>query len=331
MKKRISIKQIAKLAEVSHTTVSLCLNKSKGYERISEKTRQKITKIAKEHKYTKNNYASSLRTNKSPIIGLLVPTLRNRFFARLSEEFQENAFKMNLFPIISVCNDSFEKEKQAINNFIIHNVSSIFITSSSHPNELMQHCSDNNIFSICLDNISQTGISITSKNKTSSYKLTKIFLEKNNYDKDILFIGGQKKSYTTNERIKGFKECLKDNNLIYNDHLIIHCPYSVELSYKLVSKLIKQKKLETKSIYFNSLVVLEGGLKAIKKYEDINKYKIASFDYHEFLDITNFNIISAKQHPKTMVKEAFKYLKIYKNTKTINNKIIKIPTTIIHN
>ena len=56
-KKKIGIKDIARLANVSIATVDRVLNNRKD---VSEKTRQKIKEIIKEHNYQPNLYARSL-------------------------------------------------------------------------------------------------------------------------------------------------------------------------------------------------------------------------------------------------------------------------------
>lgn len=64
----VTIKDIAKLANVSHTTVSRCLNDS---PMISDKTKEKVLKIAEELQYEVNSNARSLSTKKTGIIGVI--------------------------------------------------------------------------------------------------------------------------------------------------------------------------------------------------------------------------------------------------------------------
>lgn len=65
----ITIKEIAKLADVSVATVSYVLNNSGS---VSEETRERILKIINENNYTANKVAKSLRTSRSNTIGVLV-------------------------------------------------------------------------------------------------------------------------------------------------------------------------------------------------------------------------------------------------------------------
>ena len=65
----VTIKDIAKLANVSHTTVSRALNNSPF---IKEKTKQKILSIAKQLNYSPNVHARGLVSQKSFTIGLFL-------------------------------------------------------------------------------------------------------------------------------------------------------------------------------------------------------------------------------------------------------------------
>ena len=65
----ITISEIANLAGVSATTVSLCFKEN---SRISEKTRKKVLAIASEHGYFPNKLAQVLRGEESNLVGIVV-------------------------------------------------------------------------------------------------------------------------------------------------------------------------------------------------------------------------------------------------------------------
>ena len=89
--KKITIKDIAKIAEVSPTTVSLVLNKRPS--RISEEKKQLIFKIAEEYNYTPNLNARGLVSNKTNMIGLIIPDIENPFVASLAKVIEEEVYK----------------------------------------------------------------------------------------------------------------------------------------------------------------------------------------------------------------------------------------------
>lgn len=82
--KSISIKEIAKMANVSVATVSRVINNN---GRFSKETKEKVEALIKEHGYTTNIAAKSLRTSKSKTIGLIVPNIDNAWFSQLKNNF----------------------------------------------------------------------------------------------------------------------------------------------------------------------------------------------------------------------------------------------------
>ena len=75
---KITIKEIAKLANVSTATVSKVVNHKD--DNISEATRQRVLDVIDEHNYVPNRIASSMITKKTNTIGLIIPDITNPFF-----------------------------------------------------------------------------------------------------------------------------------------------------------------------------------------------------------------------------------------------------------
>ena len=73
-----TIKDVAKLAGVSITTVSMVLNKTN--DKISDKTKEKVFLAAKDLGYNPNKYAKALASKKSNIIMAIIPDIANPFF-----------------------------------------------------------------------------------------------------------------------------------------------------------------------------------------------------------------------------------------------------------
>lgn len=88
--KRPTSRDVAKLAGVSQSTVSFVLNNRTDIN-ISQSTRTKVLEAAKRLKYVPNTFAKGLKTNKSKLIGLLVPTITNPFYPMMTQNIEEYA------------------------------------------------------------------------------------------------------------------------------------------------------------------------------------------------------------------------------------------------
>ena len=86
-----TIRDVAKLADVSVTTVSRVLN-NRGY--ISEEMHDKVYKAMAELNYQPNEIARSLTKRRTKIIGLLVPVINHPFFSEVIDEFTCQAGKL---------------------------------------------------------------------------------------------------------------------------------------------------------------------------------------------------------------------------------------------
>ena len=73
-----SINDVAKLAMVSKSTVSLVVN-NKGY--VSEETRSKVEKAMKELNYIPSQLARNFSAQKSGIVGIVMPDVMHPFFS----------------------------------------------------------------------------------------------------------------------------------------------------------------------------------------------------------------------------------------------------------
>ena len=88
-KKVPTIRDVATLAGVSTATVSQVLNAT---GRASAKANEKVLDAISSLNFRPNGNAASLRNRKSTLVGLVVPSITNAFFARMASEFEQLAF-----------------------------------------------------------------------------------------------------------------------------------------------------------------------------------------------------------------------------------------------
>lgn len=107
MKKRLTLKLIAKELDVSVSTVSKALRDS---AEISEDTRQKIKAFAKLYNYKPNNIALSLKNRKSKTIGVIIPEIVHHYFTTVISGIEQVANQKGYHVIICTSNNTFDKE-----------------------------------------------------------------------------------------------------------------------------------------------------------------------------------------------------------------------------
>jgi LacI family transcriptional regulator len=107
MKKKITLKQIAKELDVSISTVSKSLRNSLE---IGEETRLKVQAFAKFYNYKPNNIALSLKNRKTKTIGIIIPEIVHYFFSTVINGVEHVANENGYSVIICLSDDSFDKE-----------------------------------------------------------------------------------------------------------------------------------------------------------------------------------------------------------------------------
>jgi LacI family transcriptional regulator len=107
MKRKVTLKQIAKELDVSISTVSKSLKDS---AEISEDTRQKVQAFAKLYNYKPNNIALSLKNKKTKTIGIIIPEIVHHFFATVISGVENVANEHGYNVIVCLSDESFDKE-----------------------------------------------------------------------------------------------------------------------------------------------------------------------------------------------------------------------------
>ncbi|MGH1387903.1 LacI family DNA-binding transcriptional regulator [Kordia sp.] len=107
MKRKVTLKQIAKELDVSVSTVSKALRNSKE---ISLDTRSKVQAFAKLYNYRPNNIALSLKNKRTKTIGVIIPEIVHHFFSKVISGIEKEANNRGYNVIIGLSNESFDKE-----------------------------------------------------------------------------------------------------------------------------------------------------------------------------------------------------------------------------
>lgn len=123
----VSIADIARIAGVSHTTVSRAL---RGSALISQETRERISRLASEMGYTPNAIAQSLQTRRTKTIGLVVTSIADPFLSDVVKGVEEVARAAGFSVLLSATHNDPEQEMAVIETFHRRRVDGILVASS---------------------------------------------------------------------------------------------------------------------------------------------------------------------------------------------------------
>ena len=125
--KPVSIKDIARAAGVSHSTVSRALADS---PLVADKTKERIQRLAREMGYTPSAIARGLVTQRTSTIGLVVTTIADPFVAEVARGVEETALDGGYSVILCACHAEPERELACVRTLREKRVDAIIVTSS---------------------------------------------------------------------------------------------------------------------------------------------------------------------------------------------------------
>ncbi|EJD7534069.1 LacI family DNA-binding transcriptional regulator [Listeria monocytogenes] len=212
--KKTSIKDIAKLSGVSVATVSRVINDN---GRFSEETREKVLAVIKETNYQMNFSAKSLRMNKSFSVGILVPDISNYFFSSVVQQIEAILFDQGYSTIICNTGRNLDKEMAYLNMLESKMVDGLIVISGADEFGFKYTNAENCIPYVCIDRQpkdKKDTIFISSNHYQGAFEATEALIHAG-VKSPVIFMHSRQSS-SAKERLKGFQDALKKNNIRYD-------------------------------------------------------------------------------------------------------------------
>ena len=211
----VTIKDVARLAGVSHTTVSLAL---RGSASITDETKSKVLKAAKQLNYHPNHLARSLVTKKTNVIGVVANFFSSNFEMEVLKGIEqsirsmESEYMINLFATL-------EKNDQVLEDICLgRHADGVILLSISPSPEVIKLYNENNCPMIVIDEQAEGAIEITMDNFHGAYMATEHLI--NSGRKNLAIVLGdsnrEELGLSQNERKQGFLQAIKDHGLKFN-------------------------------------------------------------------------------------------------------------------
>ncbi len=320
-KRPLTLYDIARRAQTSPTTVSLVLNGKWQAHRIKPETAAHVERVAEEADFTVNLRARGLRLARSGLAGMIIPHYQNRFFASLSEAFEEGARKRGLCPAVISTRRNPARESDAVSVLLAQKVESLFIVGASDPRPLDTLCRRNGIDFVNLD-IPGDGPSVVSDNRLGAHLLTRSLIDRmtqgtGNSSRppadaagDLVFVGGYDGEYATDQRIKGFRLALAEFGHDASDDQIVACGYEAADVEAALARLYSRLGRLPSGLFVNSIEAFEGAVQFIRPLpsSDFAGLALGCFDWNPFAAFLPIPVIMVRQDVGQMVERAFDFI-----------------------
>lgn len=333
--RRTTIYDLAELANTSPSTVSSVLSGDWKKRRISQRMASKIQELATESGYSINMQASALRTERSGIIGMLVPMYNNRYFSSIAQSFEHKARERGLFPIVTCTLRDPELEEKAARQMFNYRVEHLVCTGTTDPDRISVLCKAHGVKVTNLDLPGSKAPSIVSDNYNGAYSLTQEILRElklatGTNKNDILFVGGRASDHSTKERIRGFRAASKHAGIKVQKSDILANGYAATKAEQSMSAYVESCGRLPQGIFVNSTTSLEGVVNWFfqNATESIDNISLGCFDWDPFVAQLKGSIVMVKQDVPEMMNKLFD---LVDGQKVESNALIKIQSKIIKN
>jgi len=235
-KQTITIYDVAREANVSMATVSRVVN---GNPNVKPATRKKVLEVIDDLDYRPNAVARGLANKKTTTIGVIIPDVSNMFFSSLARGIDDVAtmYKYNI--ILANSDGDSAKEVQVLNNLLAKQVDGIIFMGHRITDEVRAEFSRSKtpvVLAGSIDPDEQVG-SVNIDYKEAAKEAVSL-LAKNNHERIAFISGALIDAINGQNRLTGYKEALKENNLEYNEGLIFESPYNFKDGLALVDRVL---------------------------------------------------------------------------------------------
>ena len=318
---KVSIKDVAKAAGVSISTVSRVLN---GTAPVSEELRNRVLEIVESLGYKPNILAKGLRKGLTRTIGFIVPDITNPFFS-LMVRGAEDYLKRKDYCLIIGSSDQSEVQEERLLTTFIERVDGIIFTGTGKQNRILDEIIKKGKKVIFLDRIIK-GFNtsyVISDNYGGMKKLVEYLISKG-YRKFFL-INGQKETMSAQNRYKAFVDTLRENGI--EDFDYVFSTFTYEAGYKHAKNL---SKLPDVIVSGNDLIAY-GVISALEEMGISVPSDIAVTGYDDILFSKHYKpaLTTVKQPMYEMGKKAAEMIMKMINEEVAQPKGIILPNEIV--
>ncbi len=227
MFKKATLKDIAKELNITVSAVSKALSNHSG---MSEATKDMVKKTASKLNYQQNKIALSLKTGKSHIIGVMIPSTEKLFFGSVVHGIEKVINPLGFNLLLFQTNESIEYEVKGIDTFLQANVDCI-IASIAKETTHYEHYAEikkRNIPLIIFDRAEESlGVhSVTIDDYKGGYMATEHLIKKGY--KHIAHIAGLQHVQIFKDRFRGYRDALLANKMKYDENMVYYGKNSIE-------------------------------------------------------------------------------------------------------
>ena len=250
---RITIRDVAARAGVSHQTVSRVINHS---EQVTDETREKVQAAIAELGYRPNRLAQSMVTQKTRTIGLMVVDITNPFFFEVARGVQDMAETQGYNVFVCNTDDDPQREQDMLTLLASQEVDGVIMATVNSPEEELLAFAENYKPLVVINrDIPHPKASLVSVDILKGAKLAvQHLIDQGHRNIAMLSHAGHKPHEM--RRVRGYRETLMDNGFTPRDEWLVLAPPNLTGGYDATQALLKAYPEVTAIFTYNDLMAI---------------------------------------------------------------------------
>ncbi len=324
----VTIKDVARLANVSTATVSRVVNDD---PLVTASTRTAVLKVIAETGYRRNSVARNLKTSRTHTIGFLTPEIANDFFMHIAEGVEAELQKSGYSLLICNTSESRDKEIQQIDLMSDQQVEGIILIPSSSDGHHLKTLTSRNIPSVLIDRLVKgySTDAVLTDNFQGSYSAAEYFFRAG--IKRIAYIGGRSGLTTAEERWEGFRKAHVDYGIPLDKGIVRFGDFHAASGYTLIRDILAQPD-PPRHIFIANYFMHTGATRYLIESGEAGSTRIqtAGWDSMELSPLLTYSTFSISQPMHAMGSMAAQMvLERVTSDKVIEPRVERLTTTLL--
>ena len=301
-----SIKDVARLAGVSVTTVSHVLNKTRA---VNPGTQARVMAAVRTLGYVPSAVARSLKMNATHTIGMLVPNNSNPYFAELVRAVEDACFDAGYALLLCNTDDDVERQKVYLDVLAQKRVDGLVVASTSDDAQMSQLLAQTSIPMVLIDRaIAGLERPCVQTDHVQGGMLATNHLLALGHQR-IACIGGPEQLHSSEQRVQGWQQAMRQVGMCPD--LLVYGDFSVNGGYLAMRTLLAAAPAArpTAVLACNDLMAM-GALRAVHEYglrvpQDV---AVVGYDDIELASYTQPPLSTVAQPVQAMAQQALAWL-----------------------
>ncbi|GGY18368.1 LacI family DNA-binding transcriptional regulator [Paludibacterium paludis] len=301
--KRLTIDDIARLAQVSRTTASMVLNGHAERYRISRATVERVERIAREQHFNPSQSARSLRSRRSNSIGLVIPDLTNSAHAALAQSMESLCRECDHQLVLVTSDEDPVRETEGMAHLVSRQVDGMVVVPCSGDAGQYQPWLKRLPLVFADRRIDAQPVPSAVTDATGI--VAELIGEKlASGVSEVVFFGGQPDLSASGDRLAGYRQALAAHGIAERGDWVFQHDFQRESGYAMMKNWYQSHGRYPEALFTASITLLEGALAFISDTHALREAPgcLMTFDDHPLLDCLPLRIDAIVQDSMALAR-----------------------------